>query len=119
MDATTRTVLAIVGGVLVVGGAAYGLVEVGVIPNPFAPAAPVGLATPVKWPQTFYQAKQALIALSVTAIEHKYTTLEAQAHAEAEAIRSVYPGAGPSGGYTCEQLVQMGRIDASYCTSGS
>lgn len=115
-----RTALYVIGGVLAVAGIGYGLVEVGVLPNPIAPKAPASLsAFPVKWPQTFYQAKTALIQLSVIAIENKFTALEAQAHAEASAIRAVYPGAGPAGGYTCTQLVSMKMIDASYCTAGS
>jgi len=119
MTGTSRLVLGVLGGVAVVGGLGYALVEMGYLPNPFAAAAPSGLAQIVAWPQTFYQAKKALVQLSVIAIEHQNTTLEQQAHAEAEAIRAVYPGAGPTGGYTCQQLVQMGEIDASYCTAGS
>lgn len=113
-----RTALLVTGITLGIGGLGYGLVEVGVLPNPFGPKPPAGLtAFPIKWPQTFYQAQQALIQLSVIAIENKYTTLETQAHAEAQAIRSVYAGSGPAGGYTCQQLVAMGKIDPKYCTT--
>ena len=118
MDHSTRLVLGIVGGALVAAGTGYALVEAGVIPNPFAPKPPSSLTLVVKWPQTFYQAKQALLTLSVVAIEHQNTAVEANAHLEAQAIRTAYPGAGPTGGYTCQDLVQLGMIDSSYCTQG-
>lgn len=120
MTSVGRTVLYAVGAALVLGGVGIGLVQGGIMPNPFAPKSPSGLVQVVNWPQTFTQAKSALIQLSIIAIEHQNTTLEANAHAEAQAIRSAYPSAGPAGGYTPPQLVQMGYLPSSYLTaSGS
>lgn len=113
-----RIALIVVGGLALLGGGGYAAVEAGYLPNPFAPKPPATLSVfVVTWPQTFYQAKTALINLSVISIENIDTQTEVNAHAEAQAIRAVYPGAGPAGGYTCQQLVAMGKIDPSYCSS--
>jgi len=43
------------------------------------------------------------------------TAYRQQLNNEANEIRAKFPGAGPSSGYTCTQLVAMGKLSQSVC----
>jgi hypothetical protein len=117
MTSGERTALLIGGLAFALGGAYVAGVEAGFLPNPFAPKPPPGTPIIVRWPQTFSQARRALVQLDVMWFQNRSNpALQTQLHQEAEAIRQAYPGAGPEGGYTCQQLVQMGQLSSSYCT---
>lgn len=78
--------------------------------------APPNVPTPYPWPCTFEAAKGTLIALSLDwwrSIGNP--NRQRDLHLEAEAIRQAFPGAGPPGGYTCEQLADLGLIPKSEC----
>ena len=120
MTNAERGLLFAVGGLAVLGGGWLVGVEAGVLPNPFAPQPPPGTPLPLKWPQTFGQAKRAIIQLDSLWFQNRGNTVyQGQLHAEADAIRAAYPGSGPEQGYTCQQLVQMGALSAEYCTGTS
>jgi len=115
-----RAALISLGGMAIVAGGWIAGVEAGILPNPFAPQPPPGTPLIVRWPQTFAQAKRAIVQLDVLWFENRENpTLQQQLHIEANAIRAAYPGSGPPDGYTCQQLVQMGVLSPSYCTGTS
>jgi len=105
-------------GATVAGGA---LLLYPVIRTPALCAAPSGVPTIEPWPCNAGQAHQTLITLDQlwweywAANDHITSSgYQAQLHAEAQAIRQAYPGSGPSGGYTCHELIQLGALASSF-----
>jgi uncharacterized phage infection (PIP) family protein YhgE len=83
------------------------------------PPAPATTAPAGYQPGSFAAAAQELQQLSAAyyrySAQHPGATLEtdpvlAQLHAEATQVRAAYPGAGPAGGYTKQQLQQLGLL---------
>jgi len=105
-------------GAVVAGGA---LILYPIIRAPGACAAPSGVPTIEPWPCTAGQAHQTLITLDKLWWEYwaangrtTSSGYQSQLHAEAQAIRQAYPGSGPSGGYTCHELVRLGALPSNF-----
>lgn len=105
---------------LIVLGAGIGLVGLGLL-GYYLYKHETGTSTyPLPFPTNFQEAQQTLINLDVmwwnsAAQSPANTVYRQQLTNEANEIRAKFPGAGPASGYTCTQLVTMGKLSQSVC----
>lgn len=120
MSPEARTALAVGSVGLVAAGAAllfWPRIRQAIGGAPGGCTPPPGVPTPLKWPCSKQEAEATLLSLSTLWWNNiGNEEFQNQLHAEAEAIRKAFPGAGPEGGYTCEELVAKGIFTPSYCS---
>jgi hypothetical protein len=117
----TKLALEVVGGLTVIGGVGYLLIDSCLVPNPFN-RAPVGYQWVTCWPGTSGSAQRTLEELSAYYfLNLGNPSYQNTLHQDAVAIRAAYPHLAASMqypyGFPCSTLEQLGRLPTGYCSA--